>query len=409
MEKSAKFSFQCVTCGKVYKADVVKYLCPSCAVSNSIYSAPKGVLKIIYDFRNIQIDNTGNGNINHILSKYLPILPVQSIASFPNLRVGQTPVYELHENGSKLFIKDDTQNPTYSFKDRASSFVSAIAKEQGIDTLVTASTGNAGSSIAGICAAQGQKAVVLVPAKAPIAKLTQILMYGANIVPIEGTYDQAFNLSVAISDEVGLYNRNTAYNPFTIEGKKTVSLEIYEQFKGSIPDYIYVPVGDGVILSGVYKGFEDLIQLGFLNKMPVIVSVQATKSNNIVRNLKTPKPDFQPATSIADSINVTIPRNYYMAVDYINKYHGMTVEVTDDEILKASLELSKRSGLFAEPAAAATFAGFKKFTSHNKNQGQHLIILTGSGLKDLQSVNSVLPKIQSVPDTISAVKKVLNF
>jgi threonine synthase len=284
-----------------------------------------------------------------------------------------------------------------------------IAKEQGIDTLVTASTGNAGSSIAGICAAQGQKAVVLVPAKAPIAKLTQILMYGANIVPIEGTYDQAFNLSVAISDEVGLYNRNTAYNPFTIEGKKTVSLEIYEQFKGSIPDYIYVPVGDGVILSGVYKGFEDLIQLGFLNKMPVIVSVQATKSNNIVRNLKTPKPDFQPATSIADSINVTIPRNYYMAVDYINKYHGMTVEVTDDEILKASLELSKRSGLFAEPAAAATFAGFKKFTSHNKNQGQHLIILTGSGLKDLQSVNSVLPKIQSVPDTISAVKKVLNF
>ncbi len=187
--------------------------------------------------------------------------------------------------GFDLYLKDDSQNPTFSFKDRASYIVSAFAKENGINTIVAASTGNAGSSIAGICASQNQKAIVMVPASAPIAKLTQIVMYGATIIPVKGTYDNAFDLSIEASNQFGWYNRNTAYNPLTIEGKKTVSFEIFDQMKETLPDRIFVPVGDGVIISGVYKGFEDLLKLGFIEKIPTIVAVQSSGSDNLIRNI----------------------------------------------------------------------------------------------------------------------------
>lgn len=202
--------------------------------------------------------------------------------SLPNMRIGNTPLYEINkidgrDFGFKIFLKDDSQNPTYSFKDRASATVSAYAKENAIKTIITASTGNAGSSLAGVCASQEQRAVILVPESAPLAKLTQILMYGAVLIPVKGNYDDAFDLSIEATKEYGWYNRNTAFNPLTIEGKKTVSYELFEQLNLNIPDRIFVPVGDGCIISGVYKGFEDLLELGFIERMPVIVMVQSEK------------------------------------------------------------------------------------------------------------------------------------
>ena len=186
--------------------------------------------------------------------------------SLPKLRIGKTPLYSVNKLDDAILpfhvhLKDDSQNPTYSFKDRASAIVSAFAKENKHGVIVTASTGNAGSSLAGICASQGQKAIIIVPETAPVAKLTQIIMYGAVVVPVKGTYDEAFDLSVRATEVFGWYNRNTAFNPLTIEGKKTVSFELFEDLGFKIPDRIFVPVGDGVIISGVYKGFEDLFLL----------------------------------------------------------------------------------------------------------------------------------------------------
>ena len=387
------FTYKCVNCGNKYSANEIIYLCPECSKENSDKAPPKGVLKTIYNYSELQ--NSGI-NFEHLKkTRFADLLPVNDLNNLPNLKIGNTPVYKISKLNNKnlpfeLFLKDDSQNPTFSFKDRASGLVSAFAKENGINTIITASTGNAGSSLAGICAAQSQKAIILVPAGAPIAKLTQIVMYGASIIPVKGTYDDAFDLSIKATEEFGWYNRNTGYNPLTIEGKKTVSFEIFDQLNQNLPDRIFVPVGDGVIISGVYKGFEDLSKLNIINKIPTIVAVQAEGSDNLVRNLKEDSFVIKQSRTIADSISVDIPRNYYMTKDFIEKYKGEYLSVSDNEIISASVSLSKNTGLFAEPAAATAFAGLIKYLDTKKIEdgSKNVVLLTGSGLKDVQVLKS---------------------
>ena len=408
---TSKFIYQCSDCGKQIPAGEITYLCPACSAMQLPGQPPLGVLKVIYNY--VALSELSFRELEE--NNFLDLLPVNELKSFPNLRVGNTPLYEINvldgiTNDFELYLKDDSQNPTFSFKDRASAVVSAFAKENGIETIVAASTGNAGSSLAGICAAQGQKAIIFVPVTAPKAKLTQIMMYGATLVPINGNYDMAFDLSVEASKRFGWYNRNTAYNPLTIEGKKTVSFEIYGQLKENIPDFIFVPVGDGVIISGVYKGFEDLLQLGIIERMPVIIAVQAAGSNNLIENIG--KDEFQsvPSNTIADSISVDIPRNFHMAEGYITKYHGQTITVTDDDIMKASSILAKNTGIFTEPAAAAAFAGFLDHKNRNliPKSSTNVVLLTGSGLKDLNAVQSLFEIPQAVSPDMIWIEKFLN-
>ncbi len=371
-----KIKYQCINCNKEYLENEVKYLCPDCEKSNTFNNPPKGVLKTIYPYEEIKKqfveDEKYKNSWDFIKANgFIDILPINSLKSLPNLRVGNTALYKIDKlNNSKLpfnlFLKDDSQNPTYSFKDRASAIVSAYAKENNIETIVAASTGNAGSSLAGICAANEQKAIILVPESAPLAKLTQILMYGARLIPVKGTYDDAFDLSIKATEAFGWYNRNTAFNPLTIEGKKTVAFELFEQMNFKIPDRIFVPVGDGVIISGVYKGFEDLLKLDIINKMPTIVAVQSKGSNNIVRNINNDNFQIKASSTIADSISVDIPRNFYMAKQFIQTYSGEYLSVSDNEILEASSVLSRNTGLFAEPAAATAFAGLLYYQASNK-------------------------------------------
>jgi threonine synthase len=312
--------------------------------------------------------------------------------------------------GFEIYLKDDSQNPTFSFKDRASALVSAWALENGISTLITASTGNAGSSLAGICAAQRQKSIILVPAKAPLAKLIQIVMYGANIIPVNGTYDDAFDMSVEASGLFGFYNRNTAYNPLTIEGKKTVSFEIFSQLGFQAPDRVFVPTGDGVILSGVYKGFEELFLLGIIERMPVIIAVQATGSPNLVNNIDHQNFRITKSATIADSISVDVPKNFYMSAGFMNQYQGESVTVTDEEILQASVQLSASAGIFAEPAAAAAFAGMLNFAGSGRipHGSKNVVLLTGSGLKDLASVQSQIHLPEPIDPNIRSLRKVIH-
>jgi threonine synthase len=407
---NSKFAYECSDCGKQIPAGEIIYICPDCSKKQLPDQPPLGVLKVVYHYQSLGPLSFRDLEENN----FLPLLPVNELKSFPNLRIGHTPLYEIdaldgHTNDFELYLKDDSQNPTFSFKDRASAVVSAFAKENGIDTIVAASTGNAGSSLAGICAAQGQKAVIFVPESAPKAKLTQIMMYGATLVPIAGNYDKAFDLSIAASNRFGWYNRNTAYNPLTIEGKKTVSFEIYSQMKEHLPDFVFVPVGDGVIISGVYKGFEDLLLLGIIEKMPIIVAVQAAGSSNLIENIG--KEEFQstPSHTIADSISVDIPRNFHMAANYITKYHGQSITVTDDDILKASSVLARNTGIFTEPAAAAAFAGFLDHKDRDliPRSSTNVVLLTGSGLKDLNAVQPLFNIPQAVSPNIDSVEKFL--
>jgi threonine synthase len=405
---SSQFIYQCVDCGKEYSGGEIMYLCPKCANKPSL--PPKGVLKVLYDYDHLK--QTGLDFDKLIQSNFLDLLPIKTLSSLPHLKVGNTPLYRINQLEDKvlpfeILIKDDSQNPTFSFKDRASSLVSAFAKEHGIKTIITASTGNAGSSIAGICAAQKQKSIVVVPSSAPIAKLTQIIMYGATIIPVEGTYDDAFELSLQATELFGWYNRNTAYNPITIEGKKTVAFELFDQLDFSLPDRIFVPVGDGVIISGVYKGFEDLLKLNIIQAIPTIVAVQAEGSDNLVRNLDNYSFLSKKSQTIADSISVNFPRNFYMTKAFIHQYHGQTVTVSDHEILDACAELAKNTGLFSEPASAAAYAGFLKFQTLDKiNPGsKNVVLLTGSGLKDIQSVKSIIKLPDSIQPDIKEMEK----
>lgn len=411
MSKSAKYHFQCINCNKTLQSAVIQYLCPKCETENNTENPPKGVLKTIYHYDEILLRIKSFKELK--TRKYIDILPVNSTESMGYLQVGGTPLYRINHINNEhfnfdLFLKDDSQNPSFSFKDRASIIVSAFAKENQITTIAAASTGNAGSSLASICASQHQKSVIFVPASAPIAKLTQIVMYGAVIVPVKGDYDMAFDLSIAASKHFGWYNRNTAYNPFTIEGKKTVSFELFDQLHEQIPDRVFVPVGDGVIIAGVYKGFEDLLKLGFIDKIPVIVAVQSDKSQNLIANLNNEVWKTTTATTIADSISVNIPRNFYMAQKYLQQYKGEHITVSDDEIIEASVLLSRNTGIFSEPAAAAAFAAMLKYKDLQKldTASKNVVLLTGSGLKDLKSVSDkiLIPKPIN-PD----IESVLNF
>jgi threonine synthase len=317
---------------------------------------------------------------------------------FAPIPVGNTPLWAplrlRSEFGAPgLWIKDDTCNPSGSFKDRASWLVAAFARQHGVKEIVLASTGNAASSMAAVGAAAGLHVKVFLPARAPAAKRIQVLQYGAELVAVDGTYDQAFDLSLEYSTRSGSLSRNTAYNPLTIEGKKTVAFEIVEGLAkagAGAPDHVFVPVGDGVILAGVYRGFENLIRLGRLAKMPTVWACQAEGSSAIARalasrNADDPFGDPVSATTLADSISVDVPRNGAHALAKLKKYAGRAVTVSDREILAAQKKLAASSGLFAEPSSSAAFAGWLKVRASLAPEQTCVLLITGSGLKDVQS------------------------
>jgi threonine synthase len=374
-----RFFYKCSECEKEFEIKPDLMVCPQCSSSQKTEEPLKGVLDIVLE---------GSTKQNFDIYDFLPI----EKEFFPSIPVGNTPFFQLSKNNPlsnnlNVFIKNDSLNPTGSLKDRASFLVSAFAKKHNINEITVASTGNAGSSMAGIGAAANQKVNLFIPKTAPQAKLVQGMQYGANLTKVNGNYDLAFEMS--LKSQKGM-SRNTAYNPMTIEGKKTVSLEIFKQL-GKLPDIVFVPTGDGVILSGVYKGFADLKKCNLTNKIPTIVAVQAKTSSALYFAYKNGHFDnTYSAKTIADSIAVDIPKNGYHALKYLKKYNGDIVLVSDNEILKAQHLLAKTTGVFAEPAAAASFAGFLNYKKKIKQNGTVVLLITGNGLKDINSANKGL-------------------
>ncbi len=306
--------------------------------------------------------------------------------------------------GNNFFVLDDTRNPTLSFKDRASSLVALKAKELGIKEIAAASTGNAGSSLAGICARLGLKSMIFVPKLIPEAKRIQIQSYGAEIYLVDGDYDLAFDTCLEISSEKKIYNRNTGYNPLTIEGKKSAAFDIFMTTKGKMPDLIFVPTGDGVVLSGLYKGLWELKELGWIEKLPKLIAVQAEGSNAVVRYMKNQKFAYKPAKSIADSISAGAPRCLYMTYDSIVKTKGEAIQVSDNEILEAQKYVAQNYGILIEPSSSSTFAAYKKYIAQNKLHHQTaLLLFTGNGLKDTSALKNWNPSIE--PSTPKFLKE----
>jgi threonine synthase len=305
-----------------------------------------------------------------------------------------------------VWLKNDGLNPSASLKDRASFLVVAEANRLKEPCIVTASTGNAASALAAVCAAAGKQAIIFVPESAPKAKLVQMVLYGARVIPVRSSYDDAFRLSLEYTTRKGGLNRNTAYHPLTIEGKKTVGLEIYQQNGFKAPDVILVPVGDGVIISGVFKAFCDLKAAGLITKLPRLVCVQAERSAAIHHYIRSGKYQAarRPAT-IADSISVSVPSNAHLARKAVLDSQGFSLTVTDHEILRGQGLLAEKTGVFAEPAAAATVAALKKLRRSELlgRKEQIVLLITGHGLKDVEAAMKSIRIPHSIEPTIEAI------
>ena len=326
--------------------------------------------------------------------RYMEFLPVDGIGSRPRLRVGGSPLYRADRLAKTLgvktlYIKDDGQNPTASLKDRASAMAVVKAEEAGKEIIACSSTGNAASSLAGNAAAAGHQTFIFVPARAPKGKVAQLMMFGAHVISVEGSYEDTFRLSAEAIDRWGWYNRNAAINPYLMEGKKTVSLEIAEQLGFRMPDYVAVSVGDGCTIAGVWKGFRDLYEAGFIDRLPRLISVQAEGCCpiNTAAAAHTMKWKPQEENTIADSIAVGVPRNPVKALRAIEESHGVAVNVSDEEILAAMRLLGREAGVFAEPAGAAGTAGVKKAleTGLIGKDAEVVSLVTGNGLKDVNN------------------------
>ncbi len=398
------YTLKCLHCGTVYDSKDVKYTCPKCG--------PRlGTLEVVIEKKpvNKTFDITNRG-----IWAFSELLPIEKTHFEVPLFIGNTPLYERKHLADKfemsdLWIKDDGRNPTASYKDRASAIAIAKAKELNIDTIYCASTGNAASSLAGLCAASGLKSVIFVPKSAPEAKITQLLVYGATVMAVDGNYDQAFDLSMDVGEEFGWYSRNSAINPYLLEGKKTGAMEVAVQLKFNVPDFAFVSVGDGTVVSSIYKGFRDLKEFGFTDKIPVIIGVQAEGANAIMKTFESGifgKPIDIDAHSIADSIAVGKPRDVLKACKWIKASGGYFISVQDEEIGRAIIELARETGVFAEPAGATAYAGLKKISKslHDKSA---VVFITGNGLKDVKAARNFTGQVHFVKPDSKAVKEEL--
>ncbi len=395
------FSYRCTDCGRSYSRDEVRYLCPECGKGYHPGIPLVGVLEVVFDYAVI---GRAFDRARPDWNLFCPVEP----DFHPALPVGNTPLGRVDRLGTELglpslWVKNDGLNPSGSLKDRASFLVVAEARRLGLDLIVTASTGNAASALAAVCASTDIKALIFVPEKAPKAKLVQMVLYGATVVPIQGTYDDAFALSLEYTDQRGGLNRNTAYHPLTIEGKKTAGLEIWAQLGFQVPEAIFVSVGDGVILGGVHKAFVDLQRAGLIERLPRLIGVQAESSDAIHRYVATGHYSDAPnPTTRADSISVTCPSNAHGARRAILESRGLTLTVTDDEILQAQARLANRTGIFTEPAGAAALAGLVKLQSGPQRLATAepvIILATGHGLKDVEAPLSRI----SIPAAVAPV------
>lgn len=408
--------YQCSLCNTEFGVDEVQYTCPH----------DGGNLNVILDYKAIrsqyQIEDITSRTDNS-LWRYLPLLPVSDPGGegTPLRTAGWTPTYTPLALAEKLglksfWVKDDGRNPTASFKDRASSVVVARARQIGAEVVVTASTGNAGAALAGMAAAIGHKAVIFAPKTAPQAKIAQLLIFGAQVILVDGNYDQAFDLTIEASNEFGWYCRNTGYNPFTAEGKKTAAFEIWENVirslgNGQRPLSVFVSVGDGNIISGLHKGFKDLQAVGWLEQMPRLFGIQSEGSAAVANAFAAGTEEIKPvaATTIADSISVDLPRDGVRAVRAARETNGAYLTVKDEEIIKAIAELGK-VGIFAEPAGATAYAGLLKALKEGVVGADDpiLVLNTGNGLKDIRAALQALQEAPVIEPSLSALKRHLN-
>lgn len=409
---------RCSLCNKVYAPDSVDYTCPRCGMV--------GTLDVLFDYATLResIDRDAlSASTDRSLWRYRALMPLGEMSEVPPLRVGGTPLMPATRLAADVgirtaWVKDDGLNPTGSLKDRASSMIVARALERRIPVVATASTGNAAAALAGVGASVGAdrvKIVIFVPATAPEGKIAQLIVYGATVLLIEDSYDVAFDLCYALCQEQGWYCRNTGINPYTIEGKKTVAFEIAEGLGWRVPDAVVVSVGDGNIIAGVYKGFYDLLQLGWIERIPRLIGVQAEGSSPLARawqqGLRAQDMPAEESETLADSISAGVPRDRAKALRAVRETGSGFVAVGDDDILRTIPAFARLTGIFAEPSSAIIYEGAKRALAQGLLHAEDEVVFlsTGNGLKDVRRAQMSVPAGQRVAPDLAAVRHALGI
>lgn len=409
---------KCLVCGREHATGSIEYICPD--------HGDEGIVDVRYDYDLIKSRISRESlavDRNQSIWRYKDLLPVLPEADVPPLAIGWTPLYGAPRLARKLglqnlWVKDDGRLPTASFKDRASAIAVVKAQEKNAKIITTASTGNAAAALSGICASVGQANVIFVPESAPPAKIAQLLVYNSTVMLIKGSYDDAFELCLEAAAEYGWYNRNTGYNPYMTEGKKTAVYEICEQLSWQAPDVIFVSVGDGCIIGGLHKGLKDLLALGWIDRMPRLIGVQAEGSSFLYEAWKNGEDIFSKAPvvgiTVADSISVDLPRDKIKALAAVTETDGAYVQISDDEILAAIPELARGCAVFAEPAGAAAYGGLVKAVASGlvKPEERIVVLNTGNGLKDIKSTMTSVKMAGAVAThiepSLAAVKEIVS-
>lgn len=401
--------FVCMSCGTIYAPEDVEYTCPRCGI--------EGILDVRYDYdavRRVLTRDRLAADPERSHWRYRPLLPLPADAAVPALPVGWTPIHPAPALATQfglaeVLLKDEGREPTGSLKDRASSVgvASAVAQRRG--EITCASTGNAASSLAGQAAQMGLRSFIFVPAKVSDAKLAQMLIYGATVFKVRGTYEDAFALSMASAQRWGWYNRNSAINPLLVEGKKTAGLEIAEQSQWDPPDAVIVPVGDGCTIAGIYKGLREAHRLGLSAHTPRVIGVQAEGASPIEKAFRSGTLEPEPSRTIADGIAVGTPRNWRKAVAAIRESEGSVVTVADEQILDAVRMLARTTGIWGEPAAVAGVAAIPALLERGLiNRSERiLLVITGTGLKDIPSTMRAAGTAIEIEPSLDALEAVV--
>lgn len=399
---------RCLLCGGVYAyGDLAT--CPRCG--------SEGVLDVEYEYDAVASAlerRPLDGRAKNIW-RYSDLLPVSPDVEPPHLEIGWTPVYSVPRLAAAvgvktLFLKDEGCNPTSSLKDRASAVGVVKAGEFGKRDIACASTGNAASSLAGLSAASGLKSFIFVPQRAPEPKITQLLIFGATVFRVRGAYEDAFELCRNACETFGWYNRNSGTNPFLVEGKKSAGLEIAEQCRGSMPDWVVVSVGDGCTIGGIGKGLGEMRRLEIISRVPKLLGVQAAGARPIVDAFLGGR-DCVPShpETVADSIAVGTPRNWRRAIAQVRGSGGTMIAVLDEAILEAMRLTARLGGVFGEPAGVAGVAGLRQAVEEGivKREESAMVVITGNGLKDIQSARRAAGNELEIEPSLDAVSRAL--
>ena len=389
---------RCIECGKEYSEEEVRYRC-DCG----------GLLEVVIDLD--KVENIFNGK-NITLWKYKSFIPVERRVS---LNEGGTPLYRLENlqrelEMKELYVKNEGANPTGSFKDRGMTVGVSKAIELGMDKVICASTGNTSASLAAYSAKAGIKSYVLVPSgKIALGKLAQAIVYGAKVLPVRGNFDDALRVVVEASRELGVYMLNSI-NPFRLEGQKTIAFEIFDQL-GFVPDNIILPVGNAGNISAIWKGFKELYEAGFIDKLPRMIGIQAEGASPLVKAFKKRKP-FEPEEkpeTVATAIRIGNPANWKKAWRAVEESGGLFESVSDEEILKAQKRLASKEGIFVEPASASSLAGLIKLKELSliEPDESYVLITTGHGLKDPNIIIENFKLPEPIEPSLEAFREVL--